>query len=313
LSTSNFRITIGLPVYNGEKYLSQAIDSILNQTYSQFQLIISDNASTDRTQAICLSYAAKDPRIVYVRNEKNLGAAPNYKHVFDMCATEYFRWAAYDDRLAPEHLEKCIEVLDQNPDIILCYSRALLIDEQNRTLDQYSPTPNVCALESPNQRFRQFILYPTLALQTYGVHRTNVLKRTKLIQSFPSSDLVFLAELSLQGKFYEHPDCLFLNRVHKEQSTQGALASQRSRVAFFDTSLAGKVVLAHWLFFFAALSVIQRAPIRASEKIKCYFHMLRWCLVPDHFRAMGKDILLAIQKFFVISGIKIRNAGKIKS
>ena len=86
------RVSIGLPVYNGEKYLEQALISILSQTYTDFELIISDNASTDRTQAICREYAAKDPRIRYYCNEENLGAAPNHNRVFELASGEYFKW-----------------------------------------------------------------------------------------------------------------------------------------------------------------------------------------------------------------------------
>ena len=96
------RVSIGMPVFNGEKYLRESIESILDQTYQNFELIISDNASTDRTQEICLEYARKDNRISYYRNDKNLGGPRNYNRVFELSSAEYFKWAAYDDVLAPE-------------------------------------------------------------------------------------------------------------------------------------------------------------------------------------------------------------------
>src|SRR3990172_5611242 len=99
-------IAVGLPVYNGQKYLAQAIESILGQTFADFELIISDNASTDRTQEICQAYAARDPRVRYFRNERNLGAGPNYDLCFERARSKYFKWAAHDDVIAPDFLEK---------------------------------------------------------------------------------------------------------------------------------------------------------------------------------------------------------------
>ncbi len=106
--------SIGLPVYNGEKYLEQTLNSILAQSYTDFELIISDNASTDRTQEICQTYVAKDPRIIYHRNEKNLGAAPNHNLVFGLASGKYFKWAGYDDIIAPDFMARCFEILKLN-------------------------------------------------------------------------------------------------------------------------------------------------------------------------------------------------------
>ena len=98
------RVSIGLPVYNGELFLENALDSILSQTYSDFELIISDNASDDKTEEICRSYAARDKRVRYSRNAHNLGAAPNYNRVYHLARGRYFKWASHDDVLAPEFL-----------------------------------------------------------------------------------------------------------------------------------------------------------------------------------------------------------------
>ena len=91
------RLTVGLPVYNGEKYLAESLDALLGQSYGDFELIISDNASTDATEAICREYAAKDPRITYLRQPANIGATPNHNFVFEQSHTELFKWASYDD------------------------------------------------------------------------------------------------------------------------------------------------------------------------------------------------------------------------
>jgi glycosyltransferase involved in cell wall biosynthesis len=117
------RLSIGLPVYNGERYLRFTLDSLVNQTFRDFELIISDNASTDGTKAICQEYAARDPRIRYYRNHENIGAAKNFNLVFQMARGELFKWAASDDVLSPDFLEQCINWLDCHPEVILSYSK----------------------------------------------------------------------------------------------------------------------------------------------------------------------------------------------
>ena len=128
------KVSIGLAVYNGENYLEQAINSILSQTFRDFELIISDNASTDRTKEICLKYAKQDPRICYHRNAVNIGGANNENLTFKMARGEYFRWAAHDDYCAPTLIEKCLEQLEKDPTVVLCHSKVIAIDGCGETL-----------------------------------------------------------------------------------------------------------------------------------------------------------------------------------
>jgi glycosyltransferase involved in cell wall biosynthesis len=303
------RVSIGLPVFNAEKYLDQAIKSILEQTYLDLELIISDNASTDRTQEICSAYAAKDPRVRYFRNEMNLGAAPNFNRVFELSATEYFKWAPYDDFIAPNFVSQCVEILDHNPNVVLCYSKMKIVDEKNEFVVDYDPGPDTTSTQ-PHQRFRNLLLNPEYAVQQMGLIRSDVLRKTELMGSYPSSDEVFLAQLALFGEFYEIPERLYFYRRHSDQSTQGDLKVQRARVLFFDTSLKGKIILPKWLYFFACLRVIRQVPISAGEKLFCYSHMLRWLLVPPNFRAMGKDFYIAINQ--IVRRIFVRHPTQLQ-
>ncbi|HMR62575.1 MAG TPA: glycosyltransferase [Anaerolineae bacterium] len=292
------RVTIGLPVFNAEKYLIQALDSILAQTYSDFTLIISDNASTDRTPQICEAYSAKDSRIRFYRNNKNMGAAPNFNRVFMLSSSEYFKWAPYDDVLAPDFLLKCVEVLDQNPEVSLCYSQVKVIDECGQVRYDYDPLPKTNSSKT-HKRFRNLILSPHLAVQQMGLIRAEILRQTALEGSFPSSDEVLLAEIALRGVYYEIPERLYYYRLHEEQSTRGALTVQRSRTTWFDTSLAEKIVLPKWMYLFACLRAINRSPLPWYNRICCYAYMIRWVLIPPHFRALGKDALIAASKFII--------------
>lgn len=290
------RVAIGVPVYNGEKYLRQALDSILAQTYSDFDLIISDNASTDRTSEICRTYVSADNRIRYFRNEKNLGVAPNFNRVFQLSSHEYFKWAPYDDMVEPEFVARCVDVLDHDPTVALCYSKAKIIDERGEYVVDYDPGPDTSSLK-PYERFRNLTLHPEYAIQQMGLIRSEILRKTRLHGSFPSSDEVLLAQLALLGPFYEISDRLYIYRRHSEQSTKES--AQRARVLFFDTSLAGKILLPKWLYFQACLDVVGRSPLDVSGRLHCYATMVRWLVVPAHYRAMGKDMLIAANQIMV--------------
>ena len=111
-------VSIGLPVYNGENYLSAAIESIAAQTFQDFELIISDNDSTDRTPEICRHYMMQDKRIRYFRNKRNLGAAPNYNRTYELSQGQYFKWTAHDDIICPDFLAKCVVALEAEPEAV---------------------------------------------------------------------------------------------------------------------------------------------------------------------------------------------------
>ena len=112
------RVSIGLPVFNGERYLARAIESVLGQDFRDLELIVCDNASTDRTPEICAAYARRDARVRYFRNPRNLGAGPNYDRCFRLARGEYFKWAAHDDRLAPDYLSRTVAALDAAPEAV---------------------------------------------------------------------------------------------------------------------------------------------------------------------------------------------------
>ena len=131
------RVSIGVPVYNGELYLERALDSILAQSFDDFEVIIADNASDDRTEQICRDYACRDARVRYVRNETNLGASANFNRTFALARGPYFKWAAHDDVLGTDFLLRCVEVLDSNPDVVLCHTKTQQIDEDGRVAGNY--------------------------------------------------------------------------------------------------------------------------------------------------------------------------------
>src|SRR5246127_6023313 len=116
-------VSVGLFVYNGERFIEEALQSILKQTFTDFELIISDNASTDRTGEIVKAYAERDNRIRYYRNEKNIGAGWNARRVYELATGKYFKWATADDFLEPDLLRRCVEILESDPGCVAAYTR----------------------------------------------------------------------------------------------------------------------------------------------------------------------------------------------
>lgn len=286
------RVSIGLPVYNGERYLKTALDSLLGQTFADFELIISDNGSQDRTAEICQDYAKQDPRIRYYRHDQNRGAAWNQSHVVNLARGEYFKWGHHDDICAPEFLARCVEVLDRFPAVVLVYPKTLVIDAEEAPLH---PSEDHFHLLQPRPEDR-FHTYHDLVRNghdcnpLHGLIRTATLQKTALIASYPSSDLVLLGELVLHGQFYELPEQLFFKRDHPQNSVR-AFKTYRERVVYLSPEKRGKLQLTHWLWFFAYLKGIERAELDQRSRVACYLEMLRWCRWKGH--RLGKDLLKA--------------------
>jgi glycosyltransferase involved in cell wall biosynthesis len=286
------RISVGMPVYNGEPYIHVAIESILNQTFGDFELIISDNASTDQTEAICRDFASRDERVVYSRNQENIGAAANYNRLVDMASAPYFRWSNADDVFAPELHESCASVLDATPDAVLSYGKTRLIDENGNEREDYEDNLDLRD-DRPSDRFIQFHSSVGLTNVIYGLMRTAAVRKTAKMGdgSYPTADVNFMGELALYGKFVEIPQCLFYRRMHA-----AAFSADKGdeRQTYFWTAGAAGFSLPSWRKNVASVKAIRRAPIGFDEKRRLALYMLRrvyW----DRRELLG-DLLVAIRK-----------------
>lgn len=296
-------VSIGMPVYNGEPFLREAIESILDQTFKNFELIISDNASTDGTEKICREYAAKDSRIHYYRNEENRGAAWNYNRVVALSRGKYFKWAAHDDKCAPEFLEQCIRVLDQEPSVVLCYTKTIIIDEHGKHLKNFFPeldlrSPNVC------ERYKRYRRYnyghkPGQCNPIWGVLRTDILRKTHLIGNYLASDRTLLGEIAFRGEFYEVPEPLFFRRIHPGQSMK-ANPTSKERILWFDSANKRKILVRNWKHFFEFFNAINHAEISWQQKLYCYAQTLRW----TPWKSMAKE-LVHVARHFLLAARKM--------
>ena len=193
-------ISIGMPVYNEESYIGQAIDSLLLQDYDNFELIISDNNSGDATEDICKEYAAKDRRIRYYRNETNIGSVGNFKKVVELATGDYFVWMAGHDLWHPTFLSRCSEVLSQNESIVLCYPQASWINTEGQSLGVIPGSIDTVGLDTIS-RFNVVLWGVGYCYPIYGLIRLQAIRKTSLGLKMIGSDNLLLAELALLGAF----------------------------------------------------------------------------------------------------------------
>ena len=206
------RATVGMPVYNGEKYLPAALDSVREQDEADLEIVISDNASTDATEEICRAAAAEDDRIRYVRHERNGGGRWNFNQVLGMATAPYFTWAAADDVRRPAFVRRCLEVFaESDPATVLVYPRTQIIDAGGIITEDLNDADLACDEPTPHERMGHFLRAQAAHL-FYGLHRTDALRRTRGIRPTVGNDLVILAELACQGPFQLVPEQLFLQR-----------------------------------------------------------------------------------------------------
>jgi glycosyltransferase involved in cell wall biosynthesis len=299
------RLSIGLPVYNGARFLPAALDSLLGQTFSDFELIVSDNASTDDTAAIVQQYAQRDARIVYIRHVQNQGAAWNFNYVVDQARGKYLKWAAADDVCAPTYLEHCVAVLEQDASVICCHARTRKIDEHGNIIaDLDDPTdgglPTAWFMQSnqrhhrpdassprASRRFADVLLYSGWGVRTYGVIRTAALRETSLIGSFYGSEKVTMAELALRGRFYDVPETLFFQRVHEQSASRLNTREKQQQYISGQPISHGSPRLQLLRSYWRAIA---RAPLGLGERMSCHAWLIRYLLQISKW----PDILAAV-------------------
>jgi glycosyltransferase involved in cell wall biosynthesis len=310
MSSTNPKVSIGLPVYNGEAYLQDAIASILDQTYQDFELIICDNASTDQTEAICRQYAAKDRRIRYYRQAQNIGATANFNRTFELARGVYFKWAAHDDLLERTYLEKCVAVLDRTPDAVLCQSLVKIINDQGECLEEYDHT--AFGTDSPKASVRFAArLRPHDTQEVFGVIRSDVLRRTTLIGYHLGGDRTLLIELALLGRFALVPEPLFLNREHPRRfKRQHRYPS--SELAWYTPdkarrgSVSGWRMLRTWILYGTSVRSVHRRVDKLPERLRCYRQLLASLRFRERTQYLLLEPLLLLDPRLValIKGIK---------
>jgi glycosyltransferase involved in cell wall biosynthesis len=282
------RLSIGLPVYNGGEYLEKVLLSILNQTFSDFELIISDNASTDNTQKICETYAAQDPRIHYFRNPVNIGATQNWYRVFELSCGEYFASIAHDDVYDPQYMEKCMAVLDRDPSVVVCHSKTSVIDAEGNFAGNFDVVVDTTSAR-PHERLYNVLTVDYLCIQLYGVMRAKALAATKEFVGYVSCDRNTLAELCLIGKIQEVPEYLFYHRLYAD-ALGIAMGSGKSleELLVLDPGTDWSYRSTFFTVYRNYFSSVARLIPSRSERIRCY-QKLVWVILDKGIKRLKRS------------------------
>ena len=318
------KVAIGLPVFNGEQHVRKALNSLLNQTYREFVVLISDNCSDDNTVEICKQTIGVDPRFKIVEQRFNIGAVPNFNYVARNTTSNYFKWMAADDTFHPTYLERCIEVMDCDQEVAWCHCRSDMIDDDGKSwlnrISVYDPLVEISAdgkwwKGHPRQhydsnvrvdRFGGVLLGTTWSVDSYGLIRRSALNRTRLLEPIYGAEKVLMAELSLYGKYYHIPDMLFSQRIHSQAS--GNLSDKKSRQVFIANqkkigSARLSLLKAHvYSVLRSDLSFLQK--LKALYVVSCYvmqfgkwIRVLRQMMGGDSVRGGGREMMERAEEY----------------
>lgn len=306
------KVSIGLPVRNGELFLTGALEAIRAQTFSDFDVLISDNDSSDRTREIAEAMCRQDPRFRYHRQNSNIGGSGNFNYVFHNTDGEYFRWAAHDDLIRPGCLAACLAALEAGPPgAVLAYPLTTIIDEEGRELEQYREAPRMSGT-TPSARLEALLRPPLigkslldLCLPVFGLVRRSALADTSLIANMPRSDTVLLVQLALKGGFIEVEQDLFLRRQHDnssvaeaEKATDG-LERERLLAAWYDPTRGKRFPATVTRLGLGYLQAVRRAPIPLDEKIRALRVVAGW--IAGNGQIIGGEIKIVIREQFGVS------------
>lgn len=296
-------VSIGVPVYNGELYLRSALESIVGQTYGNLEIVIADNASTDGTEDICREFAARDPRVRYHRHLFNLGASANHDFVFFNTTGTYFKTAAHDDELAPTFIERCVDVLEANPELVMVITRVLEIDEFGRRGKEIDGHLKDMDSTSPVKRFGLITCRPNWATPVFGVMRRAAVK-SDLLGRYTGSDRTFLASMALTGPWKQLDEFLFFRREHATNSTK-TFRSEWKRREWFDTSIDGSsVYFPQWRRLAELTKVIRKSQLGLSDRFGAFLQLARWIVTPVY----RPRILKLVRDPFIVAARMLRSS-----
>lgn len=283
------RVSIGLPVYNGENFIAEAIDSVLSQSFGDLELIICDDASTDRTAEICQDYVARDSRVSYHRNERNRGAAPNYNNLVRLSRGDYFKWIAHDDVVTPDYVARTVDALERQPEAVLAHTQVRMIDKDQNELTIYDNALPLAVGGSQSQRFGGVVLDRYAHHAFFGMIRTSALQKTPLHASYAGGDRALVVFLALLGPFVHIPEPLYWQRHHPDRYF--VKVSGRERAAWHDRENTMVVASALWTLYKELIRGVRTYVPDRGERLRCYRHLARWWTFDMNGVRLGLELL----------------------
>lgn len=281
MTLSTPRLSIGVPVYNGEDYIAEAITSHLEQDFTDFELVVSDNCSDDGTADIVQGFVKSDSRVSYSRNEENVGGPANFNRLFRLTKGDLFRWAAADDRIEPGYLSSVIAMMDADPQIVIGHAHSILIDPQSvpmLEMDQgwlggdgfmeaikLAPPPGDERFHSPHphRRIDAVINNNHRNFYIFGIMRRDTMMQTRLHGAFYGGDRTLLVEMAMRGTFRKVDEPLFASRSHAKNSGRNGLNFEELKQhGAKDLSFASMVMKGY-------ITGVRRARVSRTEELKC--------------------------------------------
>jgi glycosyltransferase involved in cell wall biosynthesis len=284
------RVSIGLPVYNGEVYLEDAIRSALAQSFSDLELVICDNASTDRTEEIARDLAAGDRRIRYLRNSRNLGASGNFGLAFYESRGELFKWLAHDDRLEPAYLAATVAALDDAPEVVLCNTTVDCIDERGEVLARYTSVLGDAGGARPAERFATMVLRSHTCVDMFGLVRRSALVGSLLISGFHGADRALLAQLALRGRLLQLPEPLLQVREHGKRYTRQK-ADPALRRLWHSSEKAASKTLPTLRLYREYLRLVRTEQLSPGDRRACHRVLARWWFANWNSLRVATDLI----------------------
>lgn len=280
-------VSIGLPAYNGGDYLRASIESLLAQTHRDFELVISDNGSSDGTEALCREFAARDPRVIYSRLAENIGGVSNHNRVAELARGKYFMWASCDDVWHPTYVERCLAVLEADPSIVVAFAVNALMDEQGQALRTVAMGPPL-DIDDTVLRFKRLTEINRTIEPFYGLIRRDALVRAAPMFKHPGFDRILFAELGLLGKMHQIPEPLYVRRIHAGQSV-GTHPSLKSRYRWISPNRNRRFVWPHFEYAAHFAAAALRSAPSLGARMGCLLYLAKWC--NWHRRDLWQDLV----------------------
>ncbi len=272
--TTSPLITIGVPVYNASAHLRSTLDSLLAQTFTDFELVVSDNASTDSTQDIVEEYRRKDRRIRYERHAVNIGANGNYAGLIGMARGALFKWSSASDWCAPTFLERCKSVLLAHEDTVLVAPRTRLFEDSTAEYRDYEWDLEVLD-ETPSERLKRVASDLALNNAMNGLIRTAALRSAGAMGPYIGADVVLMGELALRGKFRLVEERLFYRRM--DVATATAMQARSAVWTHHYPTRSARSLFQGAKRHLGWAKGVVRAPIPLSERTRAMLHVARRC------------------------------------
>jgi glycosyltransferase involved in cell wall biosynthesis len=282
-------VTVGVPVYNSERYLAETLRSILAQTFTDFEIVISDNASTDGTQLICNDFVRADPRVRYVRQQRNMGVTRNYNVLVALARGRFLKWSSSNDIIQPQFLAACVPILEARDDVVLVYTRTRYFDALSGSVLDHADNLDLQG-DDAVERYKQCDERLVANNIINGVIRLRALKSSTLHGDYPSSDIPLMTELALYGKFVEVPQPLFYRRT-EAGARYGTGTASVHRLYYPDDTYGSS--RRDWQRMCQMIRGVTRAPVSLSQRARLYDYLARrawWrrrLLLPFFYGAEG--------------------------